>query len=387
MKYRKILLMLSVILLATNFYQLNILLEYSNFFKILGLILIVLIVIFNKKTRSIKSYNKLIRVYFLGIFISAFFCYLYWGQSIITSVFALKTYYFMFFYYAIHVLKPSIKEINFTIITVAVGYIIAYFIDYLSFPDIIFGIKGRERRGTISFTIAGVTFMIYALFLSFYKIRFFKKYRYIFLLTLCFIVLLTRASRNAIFAVTLSILVFSYLQTKGFEKKIFNVLFFLIVGGIIHSGFAIFFDGLFLKLESDLSEGDNYVRIRSAYYYIFEHSPSFWNNIFGNGWFSGSSDYGQYMMESMWERRGLYAEDIGLIGFWSYFGVITITAYFLMLRKLLKKYNFLTIRMFAFYLVFMSFATMDSYQLDGIIIQSMLFYISDISLTKGNKWK
>ena len=351
---------------------------------IFGVLLIIFTILFNTKSRNIKSFDKLIKIYFIGIFFSMIFCYLYWDQSFITSLFALKTYYFMFFYYALHRLKPSFKEIHYTIIIIGVCYILAYITNYINFPDIIYGLKGRERRGTLSFTIAGVTFMIYTLFLSFYNIKFLKKKKYIFLFMLCFIVLFTRASRSAIFAVCFSLFIFNYLKTIGFEKKIFNVVYYLIAAGFIYFNFAIFFDGLLFKIESDLSDGDNYVRIRSAYYYIYEHSPSIWNYIFGNGKFSGTSDYGQYMMTTMWKRRGLYAEDIGLIGFWSYFGVITLTTYFVMLHKLLKKDNFLPIRMFSFYLIIMSITSMDSYQIDGIIIQSMLFYLTDISLTQMN---
>lgn len=380
LRFKKILLMLVVILLATTCYQYNILLEFSNFFKIAGVSLIAIILVFNKTNNSEKSFNKLIKLYFLGIFLSVVFCYIYWGQSIITSVFALKTYYFMFFYYAIHALKPSIREINFTIITIALGYITAYFVNYISFPDLIFGLVGRERRGTISFTIAGVTFMVYTLFLCFYNIKFLKKKIYILLLILCFIVLFTRASRNAIFAVLFSIFIFTFIYTKGFEKKVFNVIFFTLGAIAVYFSLSEFIDGLFLKMDSDLSQGEDYIRLQSAYYYIFEHAPSTLNLIFGNGKFSGTSDYGDYMMNVMWAKRHLYAEDIGLIGFWSYFGIVTVIAYFLMLGKFLKKYNFLPIRMFALYLIIMSVATMDSYQLDGILIQSMLFYLSDISL-------
>ena len=210
LRFKKILLMLLVILLATTCFKYAELLQYSNGFKIAGVLLIVLILVFNKKSNIEKSFNKLIKLYFLGIFLSVIFCYIYWGQTLLTSVFALKTYYFMFFYYAIHALRPSAKEVSLTILIGGFLYILAYLINYVTFPILIFGEMGYERRGTILFNVTGATLMIYSLFLSYYNVKFLNKKKYLVVLIFCLLVLLLRASRNAIFAVVFSIFIYTF---------------------------------------------------------------------------------------------------------------------------------------------------------------------------------
>lgn len=379
LRLKKISLMLLIIFFATTFYQFNLFVEYDNSFKVLGFILLFLTV-FLSRNGTKMSFSNLIKTYFIGIFFSCIFCLFYWGQSLIISALALKAYYFMAFYYAIHAIRPSLREINFTILVLGLSYVMTYFINYVTYPELTFGIRALERRGTLSFSIVGTTFMVYSLLLSFYYVRFFKKRGYIIVILLCLSVLLMRASRNAIFAVTVALFVMNFSFIRGLSKYVLGFLFFSILLGFTYLNFQDYFDGLFSLFQSELSLGGNYIRLRSVYHYIFEHPPSFWNYIFGNGFFSGKSEYGDYVINTLWRKRGLYAEDIGLIGFYSYFGIITLMAYIFMLIKLLKKYNFFPVRIFALYLVLMSLATMDSYQLDGILLQTMLFYVSDISL-------
>jgi hypothetical protein len=379
---KKRVLLLFIILLGISFYQYAFIVQYSSNFKIIGVSLIFVIIIFGKKNRYPKLFKKPLQIYFFGIFLSTIFCYLFWGQSVITSFMALKSYYFMLLYFALHYLRPSLKDVHFVIIAIAMGYMTFYMVNFLLYPIMLFGDHGVERRGTLSFTFFGVIFMIYTLFYSFHKLTIKLNIKHFVLLIFCLLILILRASRSAIFAVCFCLLFYYLLKTAWSTKKIFFIVFFLILFSFVYVNFNTIFDALIDKTTTDLDDGDDYVRVKSAYYYLFEHSPSIWNNIFGNGWFSSYSDYGEYMVNVMWGQKKLYGEDVGLIGFWSYFGVITITAYFVMIFRLFKKYNSIPLRMFGVYLILNSFGTMDSYMQDSLILQPILFYISDLNFYK-----
>lgn len=380
MSFKKIILIAFIILFGINFYQFHDFADFSNTNKVLGLLIILLIFIFNRQSKIYMPSKKYLNLYILGLVGSVFMSYFFWKQPIELSIFSLKSFMFIFFYYALHRLRPTLKEINYVIYVIGLGYVLIYILNYFLYPDHLFGAQASERRGTLTFNILGVIFMILTMFKSYQNILKKKALLTNFIIVfLCLLSVILRASRNSIFSVIVTLLIYQFFIGRSISKKVITLILSTFILFILWTNFNNIFINIFEKTQTDLSEGLEYVRFLSGYYYLFEHSPSVWNFIFGNGIFNGSSSYGKYFMETLWVERGFYAEDVGIIGFWSYFGFVTLIAYFGIISIFFKKYNPLFIRMFAFYLFLMSLATYDSYQPDSLILQSILLYVSDLN--------
>ena len=379
MNFKKIFIAI-IILFGIRFYHLQVLAPISNTLKVAGIIMIFWIIFFYRPTKLLSPSKKYLNLYIVGLLLSVFACYVFWKQPFVLSILSLKSYWFLLIYYALHKLKPTVQEIYDVISLIGIGYVFAYLISFAMYPDHFFGEYSSLRRGTITFLFPGSIFNVFNIFRYSYLI-FYKKRRRktdIVLLILFVLVVLLQAGRNQMLAVLLSPL-FYYLKSVNFSaKKIFNQIILSLFIFIIFLSFQEIFYSIFDKTYIDFQAGKNNIRILSANYYIFEHSPSIWNILFGNGMFNGDSEYGDFIMNTLWTEYGFYAEDIGLIGFWSYFGTFTLVIYFYMLSIFFKNHNPLFFKMFAFYLVLMSLATFDSYEPDSLILQAILLYISDM---------
>ena len=388
MNFKKRILLLIIILLGINFYQFQEFESLMNYSRFIGLFIILLIIIFNKSTKLLTPSKKYLYIYITGVFLSVIACYFFWNQSLILSIISLKMYMFIFIYFALHRLKPTIRDVYYVITLIAIGYSIVYLLNYLMYPNYLFGNKASERRGTFTFQVYGSIFCVFSTF-RYFSLAFIKKKitnKNIFLFSLFLLVILLRAGRSQIFAIILPITIY-YLITGSFNFKKVIISFFLILAGyFLFIGFEDIFTSIYLKTKSDFGEGNDNIRLLSASYYLFDHSPSNWNIIFGNGVYNGESEYGKYVLDTLWDYYGFYAEDIGLIGFWSYFGFITLFAYFRIMMIFFKKYNLTYIRMFGFYLILMSITTYDSYEADSLILQPILLYVCDLNFNfKKNK--
>jgi hypothetical protein len=384
----KRILLLIIILSGINFYQyqgFESLMNYSRFF---GLFIILLIIIFNKSTKLFTPSRKYLNFYMIGIFLSVIACYFFWNQSFLLSIISLKMYMFIFVYFALHRLKPTINDIYYVITIIAIGYSIVYLLNYSMYPNHLFGNKASERRGTFTFQVYGSIFCVFSTF-RYFSLAFIKKKsskKNLFLFSLFLLVILLRAGRTQIMSILLPIVIYYISNGKFNFKKVLNSFFLMLAGYLLFIGFEDIFVSIYSKTLSDFSDANDNIRLLSANYYLFDHSPSNWNIIFGNGIYNGESEYGNYVLNTLWDYNGFYAEDIGLIGFWSYFGFITLFAYFRIMLIFFKKYNNIYIRMFGFYLILMSITTYDSYEADSLILQPILLYICDLNFNlKKNK--
>ena len=97
-----------------------------NYSRFIGLFIILLIIIFNKSTKLLTPSKKYLYIYITGVFLSVIACYFFWNQSLILSIISLKMYMFIFIYFALHRLKPTIRDVYYVITLIAIGYSIVY---------------------------------------------------------------------------------------------------------------------------------------------------------------------------------------------------------------------------------------------------------------------
>ena len=114
-----------------NFFEFNFLSEQANNFKLLSLFFIVIICFIFKSNSYKLPFKKYIYMYIFGIFLSSFFCFLYWKQPIIISLKALKSFYILTLYFALHRLKPSLNDLKIVILLLGLLYCLAYIINII----------------------------------------------------------------------------------------------------------------------------------------------------------------------------------------------------------------------------------------------------------------
>ena len=145
-----------------------------NYSRFIGLFIILLIIIFNKSTKLLTPSKKYLYIYITGVFLSVIACYFFWNQSLILSIISLKMYMFIFIYFALHRLKPTIRDVYYVITLIAIGYSIVYLLNYLMYPNYLFGNKASERRGTFTFQVYGSIFCVFSTF-RYFSLAFIKK--------------------------------------------------------------------------------------------------------------------------------------------------------------------------------------------------------------------
>jgi hypothetical protein len=127
------------------------------------------------------------------------------------------------------------------------------------------------------------------------------------------------------------VLVYAIFRIQSRYRYIFIIILgLLIIGAYLSTEkyWASFVD----ETSAQLSDPE-YNRWKSLYYFIFQYSPHWLCYLMGNGYLSSHLDSGQFLMALM--NSGFYQADLGIIGFWSMYGVIPILVIYAVVFKLL----------------------------------------------------
>jgi hypothetical protein len=85
----------------------------------------------------------------------------------------------------------------------------------------------------------------------------------------------------------------------------------------------------------------------SSRYFLFDHNPNLFCDIFGNGMDTKNSAYGQ-QLTFLGKNFAIWAGDLGVIGIWSVYGIIpVIVIYILSIKILIHKYMPLFVKFMA----------------------------------------
>ncbi|MGB1430484.1 MAG: hypothetical protein ACPG6J_01390 [Flavobacteriaceae bacterium] len=327
--------------------------------------------------------KHLLSFYFIGLFLSAVMAWYFRGQNLLTSVLALKAYYSWVLYFTLHGLRVNERFLSGLILSCAIVYVVCYQINLVTYPDIWFGQKVTDARGSLRITFLGEAFMLYSIFLLVRKLLVSFNWLHLILIFAFMATLFLRAGRSSIFSVFLVIVWLAVWKSRITRLQLVMVTFLILGAGASFFVYGGIWDGLISASIRDADLGADYIRLLSANYYLFDHPEHWLNWLFGNGFHSGRSEYGQMVMGKLWGLRGFYAEDIGLLGFWSYFGLFTLVPYLLIVRKMFDKGAGLDINGYAFFLCLMAVTTNASYTFDSLLLQPILLYLLDLRSSHG----
>jgi hypothetical protein len=184
-----------------------------------------------------------------------------------------------------------------------------------------------------------------------------------------------------------------YFLHFGFQislaKKIIVSISIIILGFYVGTLNLPVFNGIAQESKESKNEGTKYIRFITGAYYLTEFSENIYTKVFGNGVPNGKSVYG--IVTSRLVNKGIYLEDVGIIGLYSQVGIFAVIAWLLIWYKALtvrlpKEYYYC--KYYLWMLLFTSLTSGSIYNLSYAISTALvLFIFNQVDLDKKNQLK
>jgi hypothetical protein len=329
------------------------------------------------------NFRNAIIVYFIGLIINIFACYINHGQSMLDSFLLFGSFYFILFYFSLHEMQISRKYLEDVIIIFAILYSVFYLLQVSAYPRAIFNSDMIRDRGTIRLRIEGNGFLVLAFFLLLNRYLVYQKLKNLFLLGFFFIILMKGGFRSLTFA-TMFLTAIMVIRLIPYSKKNYFTVILLAVcfAGLMYSrGTSAVIKNMIFTTQKQNNEGDNYIRARCLNYYftIYPENKSYY--IFGGGISEGNSLESR-KHQYIEEKFGFYWVDLGLIGFYIVIGAVAcLGLLWYTIKAILSKVpaDMLYVNFYFFYLLIVSFTTMEIYRSGVFAVEAIVLYLIDIN--------
>ncbi len=335
-KSHQVLFVFFIVIVSFHFFDARFLSErYTNYFVFVYILSAITLSVPNL-FRSRNGFILPIQLISFSIFISIFIARISWGQSFIESIIVtVPLLLWLFFFYLMRI-QISVKTLELIILIYGGLYVLVFFFQLFNSQTVFFGglEEFREERGVIRVAITGQGIFFLAAFISLNRLTSQKHRRWIWLMYSIFGLLLPilQATRQYIAGVVL-IYLYHFIKKQSLIRKIIVLTSFFgfIIYFVNHSNNRIV-NGLVEAQEQTSEDGHEYVRIISGSYFINKFSPDNLSKLFGNGVPNiRSSNYGTFVEDL--KQIGIYMSDVGIIGFYSMFGILAVMAYILIWIK------------------------------------------------------
>jgi hypothetical protein len=358
--------------------QIGLLLSFGA--NCLMLLTIIITIIYDRGKGFKQSSGILIGLMLFSVLLSVYGAK--WGhnQNFLLTLWAANSMFFYLFYFFLHAMRIRPSELERLFIIAGILFIIIYYIQYALYPNIFFGGRASEDRGTIRIFIPGGSF---AAFMYYYFLqKTFTTDKKIFAIY-CIVLLgvpILQGTRSSIITQLLGTLIFILLSKQVKSKILASTLIFF--SGILV--FFIFQDIIVNLIEvskSQASQDDDDIRVKCTKFFLYEFPPTKLNYLIGNGDPHGASSYG---IKDFYYKTNFqfYRSDIGFIGEYITYGVLYVICVFLILRKFFitkieSRYSY--IKFWAFIEVLSAITGGAFSRSTEIIVITSILYIYDIS--------
>jgi hypothetical protein len=327
-----------------------------------------------------KNLNKHFFWLVIGFTLSFFTAWFFWGQDLITSVIVNRRLVFFLFIPLFFYIQPAEREIIKSLEFYTICYMCVWLAQAISPNPVTTYIETAVDAGRgvfaldetdFGYLIQGYAFM---LILLYYKIQKFIEdvsFRAFIPVIMMMGIFFLLQNRGALFFAVV-VFGFSFFMIKTKYKYFFILLLgALMVGAYIVT--ARYWSSFIAETTSQL-EDPTYNRWKALNFFIFQYPPHWLCYIFGNGYLSARIDSGQYLMTMMSE--GFYQADLGIIGFWSMYGVIPVLViYSIVFRILFNGGSPFYLKAIAFHILFVPIAWGFSYY--DMLLLVTLNYLSE----------
>ncbi len=340
-------------------------------------------------SRENLIFKKAIIVFLIGIFLNVLSAYLNNGQSPRDTLLSFGPYYFILFYFFLHMVGPKTEELENIIIAFGVIYAILYIYQSVKFPVQIFDGSMYRDRGTIRIRIEGSGFLMFAYFLLLNKYLIKRKIPHIIIALFLFLIMIKSGFRTLILG---GILISGMVFIRLVKYSILNYLL-IVVAVIMFIGLfqlpstSRIINNMINTSKEQINQGDKYIRVIQYQYFSKEYPKNFSYYIIGGGLPGGYGAYTRYMGYII-QRYGFYWEDLGLIGFYFVIGLVTLVGLLWYTLKAifteLPPDGFYLKAFFA-YLLIVSFTTMEIFRPGIFAVEAIGLYLIDLKLYNNNE--
>lgn len=342
--------------------------------------------LFYVTNRSLKNpsvrFSKVFVYFLYSVLISSFLCALFWRQDFIVTLTSLVSYFYLFIYFVLLQLRISYRYLLRIIHVVAIVYAACFLIDTFS-TEQLFGLKERnEAYGLIKTTFPGRSFMYVSFFVLIERIFKEKRIRLILMMLFYVPVFLLMGRRVMLFSLILGFIV---MYIYYFKLSVATIFKFTLGAGAVIIGIFNYFENAIMEVINSTNEqislAENYVRVQSFNFYMFNFSPNWFCEIFGNGFPSYRSTYGLYV-KSIQENKGYWMADIGLFGFHVQFGILGVLAIVLIIRNFLKTRGVYSIYFLGIgtFFIPMALGNVEIVKYDTFLVFGLLMYLYELEL-------
>lgn len=305
-----------------------------------------------------------------------------WGhnQSFLLSLWAQTSMYFYLFYFFLHALKIRPAELEKMLIIMGFLYIGFFLFQYVVYPRMFFGGRANEERGTVRLFFPGSSFAGFMYYYFLYKLFTDKKVIYVVYALLILAIPILQGTRSSILTFLLGTLLF-VLFSRQVKSKFAAILLMSAAVLLVFFLFQDIITNLIEVSQTQASQENDDIRVRSSRFYALEFSPTPLNFWIGNGEAHGASSYGLKVFFYK-SNFGFYQSDIGIIGEYSKYGVLWLICVVLIFIKLFSmkvdpRYGY--IKIWAVLLISNELLGGAFSRSTEIIIITSVLYIYDIS--------
>lgn len=307
---------------------------------------------------------------YLGVFLSFFPAYLYYGQSFGRSFLTNRRMFELVAFPILIALKPNEVEIRRALYAFAVTFIfVSFFVTFFA-PGWAPVVENEDfiEEGDYLHTVRGARFIVLALIFSLNRVL--KDYNTRnFLITLgIFVILFLGQNRSSIFA-AVCIVFYAVLKMKMSSRKLLALVMIGISGLLIIVGTASQWEFLYNQTVNQILDPD-YNRNKSIVYMFSPREPL--RYILGDGFISANvNPIVHYLQES-----GIFHSDVGFIGLWHQYGILPLlTILFYMFKALFSPKKEFLVKASALYML-IGAVTISYYATgDALLWLSFFFYI------------
>lgn len=386
-----------VILISLKFFEVRFLGDIIGI-KLPFLFVFVLVFISLKYFFACKgSFVLPVQLLTFSMLFSVVSAYLVWNQSIMDSLVRTIPLTVVPVFFMLHIFKFPLKILENVILAFGYIYFVLSIFQLLNPEIAYFGYAlvdetggYRESRGVTRVIFPGGGIFWLACFISLSKLisNHGNKYIMIPLAIYGLIVPVLQATRQLIaFVVVLYFLHFGF--QLSLAKKIIISVFIVVSAIYIGTLNLSVFQGIYQQSIDTKSEGTKYIRFITGEYYLTEFSETIYSKIFGNGVPNEKSTYGTVTYRLI--DKGIYLEDVGIIGLYSQAGIFAIIAWIIIWYKTItvtipKEYYYC--KYYLWMILFTSLTSGSIYTVSYAISTALvLFIFNQVELNKKNQLK
>lgn len=327
-------------------------------------------------TKFFKKYNWIWICIFLGIFISMCNAYLFWGQNILTTFIAQRFTYTFILIPTLIKIQPSSSCIIRVLKVLSYITLTTWIISIIN-PNLIATIsedtinrKESTENTDIGYYVTGINIVV---FYTYFLIQeYIKKFNYKkFFIAIFWITFIILYQNRSMLLGVIIIFLYSLTKLKSRYKPIIIISICLFICIFLNYTWNIWLS-LIEESQNQLAD-DDYNRWKALDYYLNYYSPNLWCYLLGNGMPSGgNSILGNLYWQNM--SKGIFISDIGMVGMWVNYGIISIFSIYYIIIKIL------TLKKFPLWIKFMSFHILIVPTIftfgngNGILLFSLLIY-------------